>query len=328
MTDKTISDDFIFPFQIETSGARGRFIRLGPAITQILDQHDYPEAVSRLLGEALVLAAMLGASLKIDGQFILQASSEGPVRFVVAQYHTPGNLRGYASFDRDAFPTESVKNQKTLEDTKDVSDTPPLLQGGTLVMTIDQGPDTERYQGVVALRDGDLTSAADLYFAQSEQIPSFIRVAVARQYHVPKDSTSGTWSWRAGGLMVQKLTHEGGVGASGHSAASADDADMDEDDAWERAKIFASTVEDYELLEPTLSAENVLYRLFHEEQVRVFPKTPLRAFCHCSEDRVKNMLAVMAPGEIEMLTQDGRIQVTCEFCSRCYEVDAPPPRVP
>ncbi|MEJ2229434.1 MAG: Hsp33 family molecular chaperone HslO [Alphaproteobacteria bacterium] len=160
----------------------------------MLDQHDYPEAVSRLLGEALVLTAMLGASLKIDGQFILQASSEGPVRFVVAQYHTPGNLRGYASFDRDAFPVESVKSQKALEDAKDIEDTGPLLQGGTLVMTIDQGPDTDRYQGVVALQDGDLTSATDLYFKQSEQIPTFIRVAVARQYQVLKDSKSGTWS--------------------------------------------------------------------------------------------------------------------------------------
>jgi molecular chaperone Hsp33 len=324
MTDKAIPDDFILPFQIETSGARGRLIRLGPAITQILDQHDYPEAVSRLLGEALVLAAMLGASLKIEGQFILQANSEGPVRFVVAQYHTSGNLRGYASFDRDAFPTESVKNHKTLEDAKDVPDTCPLLQGGTLVMTIDQGPDAERYQGVVALRDGDLISAADLYFKQSEQIPTFIRVAVARQYHVPKDSKNGTWSWRAGGLMVQKLTHEGGTII--HTIANAEEVDADE--AWERAKMFAATVEDYEMLEPALPAERLLYRLFHEEQVRVFPEMPLRAFCHCSEERVKNMLAAMEPGEIEGLTQDGRIQVTCEFCSRCYEVEAPPPRVP
>ena len=320
MANKALPDDCILPFQIETSGARGRLVRLGPAITQILDQHDYPVLVSRLLGEALVLAAMLGASLKIDGQFILQANSEGAVRFVVAQYHTSGNLRGYASFDRDAFPTESVKNQKTLEDAKDVPDSFPLLQGGTLVMTIDQGPDIERYQGVVALQDGDLTSAADLYFKQSEQIPTFIRVFVARQYQVLKGSTSGTWSWRAGGLMVQKLTHEGG--ASGHSAAGAEDTDVEE--AWERTKMFASTVEDYELLESVFCTERLLYRLFHEERVRVFPETPLNAFCQCSAERVKNMLAAMAPDDIEALAQNGRIQVMCEFCNHQYDFDAPP----
>jgi molecular chaperone Hsp33 len=320
MTDKAISDDCTLPFQIETSGARGRLIRLGPAITQILGQHDYPEPVSKLLGEALVLTAMMGASLKIDGQFIFQATSEGVVQFVVAQYHTPGNLRGYASFDREAFPTESANGQTP----PGAEDLPPLLQGGTLVMTIDQGPDTERYQGVVALQEGNLTSAAHLYFAQSEQIPTFIRIAVARQYEAGKDGESGTWSWRAGGLMVQKLTHEGG--ASSHAAAGSEDADAD--DAWERAKMLASTMEDHELLDPSLAPERLLYRLFHEEKVRVFPETPLRAFCQCSSERVKAMLDAMAPHDIEALTHDGRIQVTCEFCSRSYEVDAPPPRVP
>jgi molecular chaperone Hsp33 len=249
------------------------------------------------------------------------------VRFVVAQHHTPGNLRGYASFDRDAFLAPDADSQKgNSQAASDTANAAPLLQGGTLVMTIDQGPDTERYQGVVALQDGNLTSAADLYFAQSEQIPTFIRVAVARQFEAGNDGASGTWSWRAGGLMVQKLTHEGGT--SRHAAPLDDTVEMDREDAWERAKMLATTVEDHELLDPALAPERLLYRLFHEEQVRVFPETPLRAFCQCSSERVKAMLAAMAPHDIEALTHDGRIQVTCEFCSRSYEVDAPPPRVP
>jgi molecular chaperone Hsp33 len=304
MADISVSDDYVLPFQIESSGARGRLVRLGPAISTILAQHAYPDPVSQLLGEAITLASLLGASLKIEGgSFTLQTRSEGPVRFLVAQYHAPGNLRGYASFDTDVFAKPSSGDAQA-----------PLLGDGHFAMTIDPGPGMERYQGVVTLESGNLVEAASLYFRQSEQIPTFLRVAVARQYEAGKDSAAGKWSWRAAGLMVQKLTDEGGTATAGHG--------QDIGDAWERARLFASTVADHELLDVALAPERLLYQLFHEEQVRVFPSVPLAAFCHCSAERVEQMLTRFSPDEIADMVQDGRIAVTCEFCNSRYEFDA------
>lgn len=297
------ADDQVLPFQIESSRARGRIVRLGPAISSILGQHDYPEAVSILLGEAITLTAMLGASLKFDGKFILQTSSEGAVSFLVAQYHAPGNIRGYASFSKDAFERSSGEPPRHH----------PLLGNGHLAMTIDQGPDMDRYQGVVALEGGNIAQAADLYFRQSEQIPTFLRLAVARQYEGGRDNAAGSWSWRAGGIMVQKLTEEGGIDAQPQSNGH------DEDEAWSRAQILASTVEDHELLDPLLEPERLLYRLFHEERVRAFEPTQLSAFCQCSQERVEQMLKRFSAEDIADMEKDGKIRVTCEFCNSHYD---------
>jgi molecular chaperone Hsp33 len=311
MPENAQSDDVILPFHIETAGARGRLVRLSGAISTILSQHAYPDAVSSLLGEAITLTAMLGASLKIEGgSFILQTRSEGPVKFLVAHYHTPGSLRGYASFDADTFAKATNGATASVLPNK-------LLGDGHFVMTIDPGPGMERYQGVVAL-EGSLVGAASHYFRQSEQIPTFLRVAVAKQYLAGKDGAPGTWSWRAGGLMVQKLTDEGGAAI----AATRDGDDAEQEDAWERARIFASTVKDDELLDAALTPEVLLYRLFNEERVRVFHQQPLVAFCQCSEDRVQQMLKRFSPEEIADMVLDGRIEVTCEFCNRRYQFDA------
>jgi molecular chaperone Hsp33 len=300
MADEIIrgSDDIVLPFQIESSGARGRLVRLGPALTDILSKHDYPEPVSKLLGEAMTLTSMLGAALKFDGKFILQTNSDGPVSFLVAHYHAPGNIRGYASFDDAAFA--------------EGTETPKLLGGGHLAMTIDQGPEMDRYQGVVPLEGGNLSEAADLYFRQSEQLPTFIRIAVARHYEGGRADQPGGWSWRAGGLMVQRLTEEGGTAhTNGHDA----------DDAWTRAHLLAATVEDHELLDPMLEPERLLYRLFHEERVRAFDATKISAFCQCSRGKVENMLASFSTEDIVDMAEDGRVKVTCEFCNTEYDLD-------
>ena len=306
MPDTPALDDYVMPFQIETSGARGRLVRLGPALTSILSQHDYPETVSTLLAEAITLTAMLGALLKIEGgSFILQTRSEGPVRFLVANYHAPGKIRGYASFEPSAFAGASSGGKPAKSP----------LGDGHLAMTIDPGPGMERYQGVVVLEGGNLSEAADLYFRQSEQIPTFIKIAVARHYEAGNDG--GRWSWRAGGLMVQRLTREGGT-APEHVTGSGHEAD----DAWERARLFASTVEDHELLDVGLPADRLLYRLFHQESVRAFEPQPLAAFCQCSAERVEQMLSRFSAEEIDDMEQDGRVQVTCEFCNQRYDFEA------
>ncbi len=306
---RTALDNSVLPFQIESSGAMGRLVRLGPALTSILGQHDYPEPISELLGEALTLTAILGAALKTDGKFILQTRSDGPVSFLVAQYNAPGGLRGYASFDAEAIAALGEAGASKSS----------LLGEGHLAMTIDPGPDMERYQGVVPLDGGTLSAAADAYFRQSVQLPTFIRIAIARQYEAARGDVPAGWSWRAGGLMVQKLSQEGGIGdpAPGESNGYAEDED------WTRAQILAATVEDHELVDPGLAPERLLYRLFHEEQVRAFRKIPVAAFCQCSRERVEQMLAGFTPVEIaDMAQDDGHIRVTCEFCNRHYDFEA------
>jgi molecular chaperone Hsp33 len=290
-------DDLILPFQAEQADVLGRLVKLGPVVDTILSRHDYPEVVSRLLGEAVALTALLGASLKSDGKFILQASTNGPVDLLVADYLVPGGLRGYARFSAEQVAGLPAGGR--------------LLGEGHLAMTIDRGVETERYQGVVPLEGESLTEAADTYFRQSEQLPTFIRLAVARHYRPGKGAQP--WTWRAGGLLVQKLTREGG--RSGSRAAAFNEED------WTRAKALAETVEDHELLDPMLPPDRLLYRLFHEEKVRAYRPIPLETYCSCSRERVEELLKRFSPEDLADMVVDGEVWVTCEFCNSRYRFD-------
>ncbi len=301
--------NYILPFQLEASGARGRLIRLGPAVDEILTKHAYPEPVLLLLGEAVTLAGMLGAALKFDGKFILQTQSDGPVSFLVVHYTSPGHLRGYASYNAAEF-IRAVNGRAKPK---------ALLGDGHLAMTIDPGAGMERYQGIVALTGGTLTDAAHEYFERSEQIPAFIRIAVAHHYVRESGTEAGHWTWRAGGLMVQKLTGEGGRLRGDETLPPEFSAN---DEGWRRAVALASTVEDHELLDPALAPERLLYRLFHEEEVRAFDAAPLDAKCNCSAGRVENMLAQFSPEELDGMADANVIAVTCEFCNSKYEFEA------
>jgi molecular chaperone Hsp33 len=289
-------DDLILPFQADQAEVVGRLVKLGPTVDTILSRHDYPEPVSQLLGEAVALTALLGAALKFEGKFILQASTDGPVDLLVADYQVPGGLRGYARFSPERLAELGPEGR--------------LLGEGHLAMTIDRGAETERYQGVVPLEGETLTEAADTYFRQSEQLPTFIRLAVARHYRA---GTSGAWTWRAGGLLVQKLTREGG-------RASASDAAFEEED-WTRARALAETVEDHELLDPLLPPDRLLYRLFHEEQVRAYRAIPLESYCSCSRERVEELLRRFSAEDLADMVVDGEVWVTCEFCNSRYSFD-------
>ena len=296
------ADELILPFQADQADVVGRLVKLGPVVDTILSRHDYPETVSQLLGEAVALTALLGAALKFEGKFILQASTDGPVDLLVADYQVPGQLRGYARFSADRVAS--------LGSGDGVSQ---LLGQGHFAMTIDRGSEMERYQGVVPLEGESLTEAADTYFRQSEQLPTFIRLAVARHYGSHGNGDRPSWSWRAGGLMIQQLPREGG-----RRKAGAGDADDDEEN-WNRARHLAATVEDHELLDPMLSPERLLYRLFHQEGVRVTPASALEAACRCSRERIHGFLQRFGADELEdMCEPDGGIAVTCEFCSRKY----------
>src|SRR5579864_424163 len=181
-------DDMVLPFEVASLDLRGRLTRLGPGLDDLLAKHDYPPPVARLLGEAVVLTILLGSSLKFEGRFILQTQTDGPVSFLIVDFQAPNRLRAYARFDAGRL--------------KGVDDSGALLGKGHLAMTIDQGPDMSRYQGLVALDGGGLEAAAHEYFLRSEQIPTRVRIAVGEEW---RGGEGGKHRWRAGGLLMQFL---------------------------------------------------------------------------------------------------------------------------
>jgi molecular chaperone Hsp33 len=308
-TGLTSGDDIVLPFRTERSGVIGRLVRLGPAVDSILSHHDVPEPVAQTLGEGVALTALLGTALKFDGKLIVQTKTDGILDFLVVNFEAPGRVRGYVRCNKARFAA-SAGNGGLKEG--------ELLGSGHLAITIDQGEDMERYQGIVALEGGGLVDAALSYFRQSEQLPTFIRLVLARHYRAGTGGAHGTWHWRAGGLMIQNLAVAGG--RPGARAPEDDDGLIgDDDDDWERTRILAATVEDHELLDPMLAPERLLYRLFHEEGVRALPATPIEAFCRCSRERVEAFLKSFGAADLaDMREADGSIGVTCEFCAQTY----------
>lgn len=294
-------DDTVVPFSVEQLDIRGRVVRLGASVDHILGQHGYPAPVAGVVGEALALALLLGSSLKIAGRFQLQTRSDGLVDMIVVDFDAPDRLRAFARFDAARLAGWS-KGQD-------------LLGRGHLAFTIDQGDEVARYQGIVALDGQGLEEAAHQYFRQSEQIPTRIRLAVGQSM------TSSGSSWRAGGLMIQFLPSA----SERRTSIDLDPGDAPEgtffqptpeDDAWTEAKAIVATVEDHELVDPTLSSERLLYRLFHQPGVKVFEPRTVRDACRCSDAGVRAMLrGFSAQDRAEMVGDDGRIGVTCEFCS-------------
>ena len=300
-------DDAVLPYEVDALDLRGRLTRLGPTLDDILTKHDYPPQVCKLLGEAIVLTTLLGSALKFEGRFILQAQTDGPVSFLVVDYQAPDRLRAYARFDAER-----------LGDTKDSG---TLLGHGHLAMTIDQGPDMSRYQGLVALDGGSLEDAAHEYFLRSEQIPTRVRLAVGEEW---RSSDGGKHRWRAGGMLMQFLPKapERARQADLHPGDAPDGVEVHavaEDDAWVEARSLIETVEDVELIDPDLSGERLLYRLFHERGVRVFNPLVLKAQCSCSRDAVASMLNSFSPDDRGAMVKDDKVVVTCEFCSSVYE---------
>lgn len=306
------ADDIVLPFAVEPLDLRGRVVRLGPSVDHILSRHGYPAPVARLLGEAAALTALLGTSLKFEGRFQLQTRTDGVVDMLVVDFEAPEKLRAFARFD-----AERLKAAQSVG-----HDTPTQLMGqGHLGLTIDPGGDMARYQGVVKLEGETLEQAAHLYFAQSEQIPTVVRLAVA------ENITGAGASWRAGGLMAQFLPESEDRRRAadlhpGDAPAGAIGSEHAEDDAWSEAKALVGTIADHELIDPTLSGERLLYRLFHERGVKVFAPQAIQDSCRCSRDRVETMLRRFTPQERkDMVGDNGRIGVTCEFCSTHHDFD-------
>jgi len=313
MTLDAIEDDYVVSFSTDKSRALGRLIRLGPVADEILKRHNLPGPAGEVLGQALALTGMLGSTLKFDGNLIVQTQTNGPVGFLVANFEAPGKLRGYASFDAeriDEIERESASHADLLGD-------------GHMALTIDPGGYMDRYQGIISLKGNDLSEAANGYFRQSEQLPTFVRLAIAR--HHAGASGDGDWHWRAGGIMVQYVSPVGGRQPDDDDeGGNANWLVGEREDDWQRVSMLAQTIEDHELLDPTLSSERLLYRLFHEEGVRASTAQKLEPFCRCSRERVGTFLSTFEGEDIaSLLDSDGKIAITCEFCNEVYQFDAP-----
>ena len=276
-------DDYVIPFAVEPLDVRGRVIRLGPTLDEILDRHDYPEPVSRLLAEMVAFSLLLGTALKFDGRFIVQAQGDGPVSLLVVDFQTPDAVRAMARFDAerlDAMIAEGVKTSAQL------------MGKGHLALTVDQGQHMQRYQGVVAMQGDSLEDMAQAYFLQSEQIPTRVRLAVAQNIEAGEQ---GRARWRAGGLLAQYLPHDSADLPvrdlhPGDDPNASDGATVDDNatpDLWREAEALVGTIEADELVDPNVGSDKLLFRLFHERGVRVFEGAPIVGLCSCTPERVQ-----------------------------------------
>ncbi len=310
-------DDAVVPFQVQGLDARGRAVQLGPALHDILSRHDYPEPVAQLLAEAIVLTVLLGTSLKFEGKFIFQSQSDGPVDMLVVDFRTPNSVRAYARYDEerlaDAIEADEISQVE-------------LMGSGTLALTVDQGEYSQRYQGIVALDGSNLEEIAKTYFRQSEQIPTDIRLSVAKLVERGENGKP-VEQWRAGGLLVQflpeselRMRHRDLPAGDAPDGEAEDDGEIEDDD-WAEVKALVSTIESSELTDPQVGAERLLYRLFHERGVRVFDAVPVNDDCSCSRKKIADVLAGFTVEEINDSIEEGKISVTCEFCSTQYDFD-------
>ena len=314
MTDANISgwDDTVLPFQLDNSDIRGRIARLDTALGGILKQHDYPPQVEALVAEMALLTALIGQTMKLRWKLQLQVQSKGPVRMIATDYYgpeadgAPARIRAYASYDAERLTDGAPIDQ---------------IGEGYFAVMIDQGKGMTPYQGIAPLVAGSLSKSAEGYFAQSEQLPTRFELSFG------KSTTPGAAEhWRAGGVMLQHMPKASPFAAKGEGSGDilkpTDLLHDDEKENWHRVNVLLDTVDDLELIGPTLEPSDVLLRLFHEEQPRVFDKQRVHFGCTCSEDRVRQSLSIYSAQDIATMTTDeGRVTADCQFCGAHYDLD-------
>ncbi len=289
-----MTDDQLTVFQLDGQPVRGRAVHLGRALDEAIGDR-YPEAVARLLGEAMMIGALVARSLKFDGRLVVQChgTNEGAISLLMADCSTDGAIRGYARWDAQSLKEIELDSRNPGADV--------LLGGGTFSMTIDQGPDMDQYQGIAAIEGARLSDCAEHYFTQSEQIPTEIRLACGQ--NIDGEGKH----WRGGGMMIQKIAD--------------DELRGDTENAWETARSLFGTLTDAELIDPALSQNRLLFRLFHEDGVRVVETHDVRAECRCSRERLENTLKSFENQALMDMAEDGVIKAACEFCATEYVFD-------
>lgn len=283
-------DDTVATFTLDGAPVRGRYARLGAGtIDPIICRHAYPRPVALLLGEALTLAALIGSLLKTEGKLTIQAEGDGPAPLIVAEYRADGGVRGYARVT-DADLGEERRSPAEL------------IGAGALTLTLDQGPDMDQMQGVVPLEGETLAQCAELYFDVSEQTPTRILLAVGEEL------TADGSHWRSGGALIQRVAGDEARGYTGED--------------WSRAQILFASLTDAELLDPALPTEQALFRLFHEDGVRMADPLALEDRCTCDRDRLAALLTRFTAEELaDLVEPDGKLHARCQFCARLYLLD-------
>jgi len=309
---KLVWDDSVLPFQLDASDIRGRVARLDGVLDGILKQHAYPRAVEALVAEMALLTALIGQTIKLRWKLSLQVQSNGPVRMIATDYYAPqsdgeaAQIRAYASFDSERLTDGAVFDQ---------------VGEGYFAVLIDQGSDMKPYQGITPLVGRSLSDSAEAYFAQSEQLPTRFSLSFGRSRE-----PGGAEHWRAGGVMLQHMPKASPLMAAGEGKGEVltarDLVGGDELENWNRANILLDTVEELELIGPTVPPTDLLVRLFSEEEPRVFDTQAVRFGCTCSQERVRQSLSIYSAREIgTMIADDGRVQADCQFCGTHYVLD-------
>ncbi len=310
-------DDTVLPFQLDRSDVRGRVARLDGTLQRILSQHDYPLSIEALVAETALLTAMIGQTMKLRWKLSLQVRGNGPARIIATDYYAPAEpgaparIRAYASFDPERLDHEA--------------DPFSQIGQGYFAVLIDQGAGTTPYQGITPIAGGSLTTCAQTYFAQSEQLPTRFQLSFGRT-----QMAGGPEHWRAGGIMLQHMPKASPLRAGADAEATAADGllqasdllDGDEGENWNRANALLDTVEELELIGPTVMPTELLVRLFHEEQPRVFDAQAVEFGCSCSADKVRQSLSIYSARDIgHMTTPEGIVTADCQFCGAHYEFD-------
>ncbi|WP_106746633.1 Hsp33 family molecular chaperone HslO [Yoonia maritima] len=315
LSAKIAWDDTVLPFQLDASDIRGRVARLDGVLEQVLSQHDYPPMIEGMVAEMALLTAMIGQSMKTRWKLSLQVRGDGPVRLIATDYYSPSedgapaSVRAYASYDKENIDLNA--------------DAFSQIGKGYFAILIDQGQDMTPYQGVTPIAGASLSACAETYFAQSEQLPTRFSLTFG-QSQIPGEGTH----WRAGGVMLQHMPKaspfakgEGGSGEDGLLEAT-DILNEDETENWTRANALLDTVEEIELIGPSVTPTDLLLRLFHEEQPRVFDAQPVQFGCTCSDDRVRQSLSIYSAKDIgTMTTEEGTVTADCQFCGAHYVFD-------
>ncbi|MGH1458259.1 MAG: Hsp33 family molecular chaperone HslO [Paracoccaceae bacterium] len=307
-------DDTVLPFQLDNADVRGRVARLDGVLDGILEQHDYPAQVEALVAEMALLTALIGQAIKLRWKLSLQVQTKGAVRMIATDYYSPSEdgraarIRAYASYDAERLTDDAPFAQ---------------LGEGYFAILIDQGEGMQPYQGITPLDGGSLASCAEAYFAQSEQLPTRFSLSFGKS-----TERGGEEHWRAGGVMLQHMPKASPFAASGEGTGEggllrpADLVEGNAEENWNRANILLDTVEDLELIGPSVPPTDLLVRLFHEEGPRVFDAQSVRFGCTCSEERVRQSLSIYSASDIEkMTTPEGRVTADCQFCSAHYDLD-------
>jgi molecular chaperone Hsp33 len=290
-------DDCVIPFQIDTAHITGRMIRCQKSISRILNQHNYPVPVARLLGEALLLVVLLGSGMKLKHRMILQIKGDGALPLLVADYYADGSMRGYVECKDDLY--QKWTGGETIN--------PFLLIGkGHLAITVDNGDDTKPYQGIVPIQGESLSVAILAYIEGSDQIMSALKLYITQKDY------NGTVQWFGAAMLIQKL------GKAGNDFKT-ECFDNNDDETWTRIKALFHTLSDSELCDAELSPDRLLFRLFHEEGVRIFEKSMIHFECKCDMSRLEAIFKNSDPSDLqELADENGIIEANCQFCENKY----------